>query len=321
MTAELGVLHPIRDISFSSDASLLLVCTQDNAIRVLDVATQARVQLLSGHTDWVNQAYFHPEDHNRVISCSDDRSIRDWNVGTGRPGRITFESKTKLAAGLSHDGFVWDVCFSPDASLVCTCSADRTARLWDACTGEQLFQLTGHEDDVKSCHFNRNGRLLITGSDDKSVRVWRTSTGEQCQKMTAQTKVTCIRVANHSDRIAVSFGSTVMVLDIDGAEESARYSRHSALVRCCDWSPDDRCILSGSNDKTAVVYDLQSEQVSKRPARKKTWHCAPRRHGPACRLARNRLCICRPIPLLPLTRPPPQHAQAFHSHPLRVARL
>jgi len=251
-----------KAVAFSPDGSHVLASSQDNTIKVYALATQARVQLLAGHTDWVNSAQFHPADANRVVSCSDDRTIRAWDVAAGRQvARVMFESKTKATFGQTHDGFVWGACFSPDGALICTCSADHTARLWDAVSGEQLFQLTGHDDEVTSCHFNHDGRLVVTGSDDKSVRVWRTNTGEQWQKMTVQTKVTCVRVAHHSDRIALSHGSNVVILDIATAKECERFTHHSALVRCCDWSPADDRLLTGSNDKTASVFDVASQRV------------------------------------------------------------
>ncbi len=38
--------------------------------------------------------------------------------------------------------------FSPDGARIVTASGDRTARLWDATTGQEIIALRGHEDWV-----------------------------------------------------------------------------------------------------------------------------------------------------------------------------
>ena len=62
--------------------------------------------------------------------------------------------------------------FSPDGRLLATASADKTARLWDPDTGEQLRTLTGHTDWVFGVAFSPDGRLLATASADKTAWLW-----------------------------------------------------------------------------------------------------------------------------------------------------
>jgi len=76
-----------------------------------------------------------------------------------------------------HARAVTSVAFSPDDRRIATGSIDRTARIWDARTGEQLHVLRGHENDLTSVAFSRDGRFLVTASRDKDARTWDARSG------------------------------------------------------------------------------------------------------------------------------------------------
>jgi WD40 repeat protein len=59
-----------------------------------------------------------------------------------------------------------------------TASADNTARLWDALTGQPLGEPLKHEDSVCSAQFSPDGQRVVTASWDKSARVWDAVTGQ-----------------------------------------------------------------------------------------------------------------------------------------------
>ena len=65
---------------------------------------------------------------------------------------------TKLLDGAS------DPTISPDGTSIVTASADKTARIWDARTGEELAVLSGHGDQVNSAAYSPDGALIVTAS-------------------------------------------------------------------------------------------------------------------------------------------------------------
>src|SRR5262249_15606654 len=77
-----------------------------------------------------------------------------------------------LFALYGHTGEVTAVAFSPDGTRLATASFDRTARLWEARTGQELLVLKGHTHAVRSVVFSPDGTRLATASFDRTARLW-----------------------------------------------------------------------------------------------------------------------------------------------------
>lgn len=60
---------------------------------------------------------------------------------------------------------------SPDGTRVATASLDRTVKLWDAASGQELLTLR-HPDQVHGVAFTSDGRRLATAGGDRTIRIW-----------------------------------------------------------------------------------------------------------------------------------------------------
>src|SRR5207302_5396209 len=70
-----------------------------------------------------------------------------------RAGQIARVIENKLYPELiltGHKGEVWRVCVSADGKRVLTSSADKTLRLWDTRTGQQLRVFEDHTSSFRS---------------------------------------------------------------------------------------------------------------------------------------------------------------------------
>ena len=87
-----------------------------------------------------------------------------------------------------HDGKVMSAAYSPDGARIVTASWDRTAKVWDAKTGQELTTLKGHEDRVMSAVYSPDGKRIATAGMDGIVQIYTTDMDELLQ--IAESRVT-----------------------------------------------------------------------------------------------------------------------------------
>ncbi|KZP01979.1 WD40 repeat-like protein, partial [Athelia psychrophila] len=79
-----------------------------------------------------------------------------------------------------HNDRVASVAFSLDGMKIVSGSDDKTVRVWDALTGQELLPpLQGHDEYVTSVAFSPDGLKIVSGSDDNTIRVWDALTGQE----------------------------------------------------------------------------------------------------------------------------------------------
>lgn len=96
------------------------------------------------------------------------------------PGQQGFEVRLwdldemkELRVLTGHTDMIIAAAFSPDGTMLATCSPDQTTRLWNVATGELLNTLRGQADEVFDVAFSSDGKLLASlGCYDAVVKLW-----------------------------------------------------------------------------------------------------------------------------------------------------
>jgi WD40 repeat protein len=114
-----------------------------------------------------------------------------------------------------HISGVSSIAFSPDGNRIVSGFNDKSMRVWDTRTGEQVTAVQRHTDWVTSVAFSPDGNRIVSGSKDNSVHVWDAKTGER-------------------------------VMELQG---------HTGVVDSVAFSPDGNRIVSGSWDNSVRVWD------------------------------------------------------------------
>jgi WD40 repeat protein len=125
---------------FSPDGSRIVTASRDKTARIWDAASATEISVLRGHGGGmfafafrsdgeVFDAVFSP-DGSRIVTASEDRSVRIWNASRGDE-MVSFEGHQRVSFE-GHQRDVNSAAFSPDGSRIVTASEDGSIKIWDA---------------------------------------------------------------------------------------------------------------------------------------------------------------------------------------------
>jgi WD40 repeat protein len=178
-------------------------------IKLWDIkSTGADIKTFKGHTRKVTAVRF-SEDGKKIISGSDDNTIRQWDIESGNEeqkivltdgytDRLAISTDGKVAASGWGDTIkIWDI---PNTKVVqilktrlgfgqpMTFSADGKKLFYshletiyeaEIATGSILQKYTGHKEGVKSLDVSQDEKYLLSSAQDKTIKLWNKSTGKE----------------------------------------------------------------------------------------------------------------------------------------------
>ncbi|KAF9063630.1 WD40-repeat-containing domain protein [Rhodocollybia butyracea] len=255
-----GHTNTVHCVAFSPKGDHIASGSWDNTVCVWDACTGTIFTgPLHGHKDLVLCIAFCPNGE-QIVSGSQDTTIRVWNVQNGTMVAGPFEG---------HSKSVWCIAFSPHGDQIVSGSVDKTVCVWDVETSSLVFRLTNvHTRTVLSVAFSSDGGQIRSASIAGIARVSDAQTGALVEgpfKFQVPNQTYCIRFSPDGQLIGASGKDSVVRFFNLRSSDLTQLEGHTDAVKALGFSQDGKWIVSGSDDTTVHVWDLETRSLAAGP--------------------------------------------------------
>jgi WD40 repeat protein len=182
---------------------------------------------------------------------------------------LLLKADPSLATLVGHAAPVTAIAFGPKGTLLASASTDGKVSVWNTASRERLHVLDHGGDSITSVTFSpENGRTLACGGLDGTVTLWDAVNGDPLGELwqeqaggASRDAITALVFNPIGTRLfAGTMGRKVCAWNMDNKEFRVFPVTHGQAIQSLAVSPDGNWLASGSEDRTAVIWDANTGQ-------------------------------------------------------------
>ncbi|KAF9599614.1 hypothetical protein IFM89_001204 [Coptis chinensis] len=218
----------------------------DFTVWLWDIDEDAYLYTLFGHECGVTCGDFTP-DGSTICTGSDDASLRIWNPEDGNNIHVV-QGHSYHTKGLTC------LMITPDSALAITGSSDCSVRIVNIRTGEVVNSLISHEDLIQCVGLSPRLPLVATGGG-KELIIWEIT--HSLFRVVFEAHVSCLVWLGASQYIATGCADgKILIIDSLSGCLVKTFNDHSKTILSLSISSNGKFLVSGSEDKQVLVFDI-----------------------------------------------------------------
>ncbi len=158
------------------------------------------------------------------------------------------------------DAVVW-LSISPDGNQLLSASTDRTIKLWDLASGDEVRDVGRHDDMARTALFVPGGKQVLSAADDGSIATWSLAEGKLEHTFDAKEYGGVRGLAVSADGTLAASShelGAIVVWDLKEQRKLHVLAGHQWPANAVAISPDAKIVLSGDIDGVIRTWDLQT---------------------------------------------------------------
>jgi WD40 repeat protein len=240
---------PVDTVAWSADGQILASGASDGTVRLWNK---------EGKTIKVINI---PEYQIKGLTWSSDgklagialKKLRIWDSDGNQETEIDADAYNKLA-------------WSPDAKMIASNTIDHKVNIWNT-DGSHVSELTGHTSFINGLGWSQDGTVFVTASEDAKIRLWNTADWTE-KKVLSEYYESVTAMAWPPDRQNFAVGAWtyskkfVRIYDLEGNSVQVLEGDQDKIM-ALDWAKNGKWIISGSSDKTALIFTPDGKLLEK----------------------------------------------------------
>eukprot|EP00486_Rosalina_sp_Unknown_P000609 CAMPEP_0201568890 /NCGR_PEP_ID=MMETSP0190_2-20130828/10206_1 /ASSEMBLY_ACC=CAM_ASM_000263 /TAXON_ID=37353 /ORGANISM="Rosalina sp." /LENGTH=375 /DNA_ID=CAMNT_0047990537 /DNA_START=12 /DNA_END=1135 /DNA_ORIENTATION=- len=247
-----GHKNSVLQLNWNGGGDLLFSACTDFTAAIWNVEYGVRLKKIKDHSSFVNSIYATKRGQEYFATASDDGTCKIFDIRMRAPLKRYDATYQVTSCALSNN-----------AAKLYTGGLDNEIKVWDGRKfNKPIFNLKFHSDTITSLNLSNDQQYLLSNGMDKNIVIWDIQTFinkqqlKQLQDLKQNEKFKLMNDDEKQQEINKVNSENRLIRVIKGIS----HNQERLLIKS-NWAKNDTKIVSGSSDKMAYLFDVETGKM------------------------------------------------------------